>query len=57
MDLHSELVPDVTYKPPIQDLFMFFGINWETLSPALWLLFGTLFGFFVLKMLKNHFVD
>lgn len=57
MNLHSDKVPDITYKPPIEDLFKFFGINWNTLSPALWVLFGTLFGFFVLKILKDRFID
>lgn len=57
IDLHSEKVPDITYKPPIEDLFMFFGINWNTISPALWVLFGTLFGFFVLKIIKSRFID
>jgi len=55
MNLHSDKVPDVNYSPPIQDLFYFFGVNWGTLGPALWLLFGTLFGFFVLKILKVYF--
>jgi len=53
--LHSDKVPDVTYSPDINKLFYFFGINWETLSPALYVLFGVLFGFFVLKIMKNRF--
>lgn len=53
--LKSENIPDVTYRPDINDLFHYFGINWETLSPALWVLFGTLFAFFVLKILKDRF--
>ena len=57
MNLHSDKVPDITYKPPINDLFTFFGINWATLGPALWVLFGTLFGFFVLKIIKSRFID
>lgn len=57
MDLHSEKIPEIPYSPDITDLFMFFGINWETLSPALWLLFGTLFAFFMLWVLKQHFAD
>lgn len=55
MDLHSELVPDITYSPPIADLFLFVGINWDTLLPVLGLLCGTLFGFFILKRVKGHF--
>jgi len=57
VNLHSDKVPDIGYRPPISDLFMFFGINWNTLGPALWVLFGTLFGFFVLKILKDRFID
>lgn len=53
--LHSENIPDVTYSPDIHDLFFYFGINWSTLAPALYLLFGVLFGFFVLKILKDKF--
>lgn len=53
--LHSDKIPDVNYRPPIQDLFRFFGINWDTLSPALWVLFGTLFAFFVAKIIKDRF--
>lgn len=51
--LHSDNIPDIDYRPPIEDLFRFFGINWDTLSPVLFLLFGTLFAFFVLKILKD----
>lgn len=52
--LHSENIPEVTYSPPISDLFNFFKINWETLSPALWLLYGVLFAFFVLGIIKKY---
>lgn len=55
LDLHSDNVPDVGYKPPIGDLFEFAAFNWSTLGPALWLLFGTLFAFFVLKLLKMYY--
>lgn len=57
MNLHSDKVPDVNYSPPISDLFMFFGINWDTLTPVIVLLLGTLFAFFVLKIVKNNGVD
>lgn len=57
IDLHSEKVPDITYKPDITDLFDFFTINWNTLSPALWLLFGTLFAFFVSGILIKLYRD
>lgn len=53
--LHSDNIPDVNYRPPIKDLFHFFDINWNTLSPVLWLLFGTLFAFFILKILKDKY--
>lgn len=48
--LHSDNIPDVSYRPDIGNLFEYFAINWETLSPALWVLFGILFGFFVLRI-------
>ena len=57
MDLHSEKVPDIDYSPNIQDLFMFFGINWDTLGPVLWLLFGTLFAFFIIRIVKQNGAD
>lgn len=57
MNLHSDKVPDINYRPPINDLFMFFGINWNTLAPVMLLLLGTLFAFFVLKIVKNNGVD
>ncbi|MFU1973151.1 hypothetical protein [Bacillus pumilus] len=46
-------IPDVKYSPPISDLFANFALNWHTLSPALWVLFGTLTGFYILKILKR----
>ena len=57
IDLHSEKIPDVPKTADINDLFMFFGINFNTLGPALWLLFGTLFAFFVLAILKRQYED
>lgn len=51
--LDSPNIPDVEYSPNINDLFHYFGINWETLSPALWVLYGVLFAFFVLAILKK----
>jgi len=53
MNLHSENIPEIPYSPDITDLFTFFGINWNTLGPVLWLLFGVLFAFIVLKVLKQ----
>lgn len=51
INLHSDKVPNVTYRPPIGDLFDFFEFNWKTLSPALWVLYGILIGFFILGIL------
>lgn len=50
-------VPKIDYRPPISDLFSNFGTNWNTLSPALWLLYGTLFAFFVLGIMKKYYND
>lgn len=58
--LDSPNIPDIPFKldsGKMNDLFANFTLNWTTLSPVLWLLFGTLFGFFVLKLLKNNFTD
>ncbi|MFH5781822.1 hypothetical protein [Heyndrickxia oleronia] len=58
--LHSENIPDIPFKVSdgkMGDIFRNFAFNWDTLSPALWLLFGTLFGFFILKLLKDRFGD
>lgn len=55
MNFHSDKIPSVDYKPPITDLFYFAGFNFNTLGPVLWLLFGTLFAFFVLKILKIYY--
>lgn len=57
MNLHSDKIPEVNYSPPIQDLFMFFGINWATLSPVIYLLLGTLFGLYVIKLLMSRFAN
>lgn len=57
MNLHSDKIPKISYRPEIKDLFLFFGINWDTLWPVLALLFGTLFGFFVLKIMKIYYDD
>lgn len=47
-------VPTIPNMSDIRDLFANFGHNWSTLSPALWVLFGIIFGTFVLgKIIKN----
>lgn len=51
--MQGDKIPDVSYSPPISDLFANFALNWNTLSPALWLLYGVLAGFFILKILKR----
>lgn len=47
------MIPDISYRPPISDLFANFAHNWQTLSPALWVLYGVLAGFFILMILKR----
>lgn len=51
--MQGDKIPDVNYSPPISDLFANFAHNWNTLSPALWLLFGVLAGYFILKIVKR----
>lgn len=47
------MIPTVDYKPPISDLFANFFYNWDTLSPAINLLIGILFAFFLLRKIKE----
>lgn len=56
--LHSDKIPDVPTNIStleMTDLFQNFALNWSTLSSVLFLLFGTLFGFYVLKRVKQTF--
>lgn len=53
IDLNSDKMPNISYEPDISDLFMFFGINWEVLSPAIYLIVGLGFGFFLAKIIKK----
>jgi len=47
-------MPEIPESPPIQDLFSNFAHNWNTLMPALAVLFGVLFGGWVIrKIIKN----
>lgn len=47
-------MPPVPQGPPVDDLFSNLSHNWVTLWPALAVLFGVLFGSFVLnKVIKN----
>lgn len=47
-------IPSIPYSPPLQDLLSNLSHNWHTLGPALWVLFGIIFGTFVLKkIIKN----
>lgn len=50
-------IPEVNYRPPIEDLFANFLHNWNTLSPALYLLYGVLTAFFLLGLLKRLYSD
>jgi len=50
-------IPEINYSPPISDLFANFGHNWQTLSPALWLLYGTLTAFMILALIKKFYKD
>jgi hypothetical protein len=50
------LIPNIPFqltKSHMGDLFANFAHNWNTLSPALWLLFGVLIAFFYLKVIKK----
>lgn len=49
--IQGDLIPP---GPPIDDLFANLGHNWDTLWPVLAVLFGVLFGSFVLnKVIKR----
>lgn len=53
----SNGIPSINYSPDITELFRNFAHNWSTLSPALWLLYGTLAAFFLLGLLKKKLSD
>ncbi len=50
-------VPKNIGTSEMTDLFRNFDLNWSTLSPVLWLLFGVLFGFYVAYRIKDAMVD
>lgn len=55
--LHSDLMPQINYSPPISDLFANLQFNMSTLSPALVILFGILFAGYLIKKIKDRFID
>lgn len=46
-------VPTVNISLDVREIIGNFLINWRTLGPILWLLFGTLSAFFFLLIIKN----
>ena len=54
-DLHSSNSPNVQVGSLVPDLLANFAINWFTLSPVLVVLFGILFGFWLLRRFKEEF--
>ena len=52
--LHSDRMPVIPQGPPVTDLFANLGQNWSVLSPALSLLFGILFGSFLIMKIVKH---
>jgi hypothetical protein len=42
-------MPEIGFHPPMGDVFSNLTLNWSTLSPVLYLLFGTIFGTWLLK--------
>lgn len=54
--LHSENIPEIPFQitnTEMGDLFANFALNWSTLSPATYLLYGVLLGFFFLGLMKK----
>lgn len=47
------MIPKITYKPEINDLFANFQYNWKTLFPAVAVLVGVFFGTFLLRKIKD----
>ncbi|WP_263560722.1 hypothetical protein [Paenibacillus polymyxa] len=43
-------VPDIGYHITLDPLFGNLQLNWQTMSPVLWFLFGTLFAGFILRL-------
>lgn len=52
--MFSDRVPDITYSPPIQDLFANFERNWNAIGPAMWTLLGIIFGTFLIRKILEH---
>lgn len=51
--LHSDRMPTIPDGPPIGDLFANLTLNWSTLAPVLSLLFGILFGTWLIMKVKR----
>ena len=47
------MIPKVSYRPPISDLFANFRYNWETIFPAVAILLGVFFATFLIGKIKN----
>ncbi|WP_170948158.1 hypothetical protein [Paenibacillus sp. 7516] len=52
--LHSDRMPEIPAGPPISDLFANLALNWSTLMPVLAILFGTIFGTWLLMKVKRN---
>lgn len=48
INLRSDRMPEIPAGPSIGDLFSNLSNNWSMMSPALYLLFGVMFGSYIL---------
>ncbi|RJG23303.1 hypothetical protein DQX05_13815 [Paenibacillus thiaminolyticus] len=54
INLHSDKMPKIPDGPPVTDLFANLANNWYHLGTVLVVLFGTLFGTWLLRKVYMH---
>ena len=54
--MFSDKIPEVGYSPDITALFQYFTFDFAHILPAVYLVCGVLFAFFLIRSLKNKFI-
>lgn len=49
------MIPSISYRPEIGDLFANFALNWKTLLPVMAVLLGVYFGSYLAGKIKDMF--
>ncbi|WP_348623369.1 hypothetical protein ABFT51_20775 [Paenibacillus peoriae] len=55
--VRSSGMPDYGYHITLEPLLGNIQLNWETLGPVLWFLFGTLFAGFIVRLVIKKIRD